>query len=68
MVRPNDPIPFIANFMLKNKHTMKKLEDFIKEQPRNKYEIEELEEDMHEMMDENYQQEPNEQAENNIKN
>lgn len=29
-MRPNDPIPFIASFMLKNKHTMKKLDEFVK--------------------------------------
>ena len=28
-LRPNDPIPFIANFMLNNKKYMKNLDDFI---------------------------------------
>jgi hypothetical protein len=35
MVRPNDPIPFIANFMLRNKHTMKTLDDYVKIQVEN---------------------------------
>jgi hypothetical protein len=35
MVRPNDPIPFIANFMLRNKHTMKTLDEYIKLQVEN---------------------------------
>ena len=29
-LRPNEPIPFIANFMLKNKSTMKNLDEFVK--------------------------------------
>jgi hypothetical protein len=32
-IRPNDPISFIANFMLKNKHTMKNMEEYLKEMP-----------------------------------
>jgi hypothetical protein len=35
MIRPNDPIPFIANFMLRNKHTMKTLDEYIKLQVEN---------------------------------
>jgi hypothetical protein len=34
MIRPEEPIPFIANFMLTNKHTMKKLESLVKELPK----------------------------------
>lgn len=33
-IRPNQPIPFIANFMLKNKYTMRNLEDLVKEVPK----------------------------------
>jgi hypothetical protein len=29
-LRPNEPIPFIANFMLKNKHTVKPLDEYLK--------------------------------------
>ena len=36
MIRPPDPISFIANFMLINKDTAKKLEDIIKELPQKK--------------------------------
>ena len=34
-LRPNDPIPFIANFMLNNKKYMKNLDEFINELPKN---------------------------------
>lgn len=34
MIRPQDPISFIANFMLMNKDTTRKLEDIIKEIPK----------------------------------
>jgi hypothetical protein len=43
MTRPSDPIPFIANFMLRNKHTMKTLDDFIKIQVENERLNEKLE-------------------------
>lgn len=36
MIRPPDPISFIANFMLINKDMAKKLEDIIKELPQKK--------------------------------
>lgn len=32
-MRPNDPIPFIANFMIKNKNTLVNLEDLVKSHP-----------------------------------
>ena len=32
-IRPNDPITFIANFMLMNKETVRKLEDVVKDFP-----------------------------------
>ena len=35
MNRPNDPISFIANFMLNNKKHMKNLDEFINELPQN---------------------------------
>ena len=38
MIRPPDPITFIANFMLINKDKTKNLEDIIKELPKNKEE------------------------------
>lgn len=34
MIRPQDPITFIANFMLMNKSTLRNLEDILKELPR----------------------------------
>ena len=34
MIRPQDPISFIANFMLMNKGTTRKIEDVIKEIPK----------------------------------
>lgn len=33
MLRPQDPMAFIANFMLKNKNSMKKLEEMIEIHP-----------------------------------
>ena len=32
-MRPNDPIPFIANFMIKNKNTLINLEELVKSHP-----------------------------------
>lgn len=39
VLRPQDPIPLIANYMLNNKHTMKNLEQFIKDLPKNENEL-----------------------------
>jgi len=33
VLRPQDPMAFIANFMLKNKNSMKKLEEMIEIHP-----------------------------------
>ena len=34
-LRPDDPIGFIAHFMLTNKNTVKKISDIAKEIPKN---------------------------------
>ena len=44
MVRPSDPIAFISNFMLINKGTSKSMKDLIKE--LQKYEIEDIDQDL----------------------
>ena len=44
MIRPQDPISFIANFMLMNKGTTRKIEDVIKEIPKEMREENQAEE------------------------
>lgn len=57
MIRPQDPISFIANFMLMNKDTTRKLEDIIKEIPK------EIREDNNDVMDQGEEQEEEPQEE-----
>jgi hypothetical protein len=41
IIRPQEPIPFIANFMLNNKKTMKSLDQYLKNLPKNEKELKE---------------------------
>ena len=48
-MRPNDPIPFIANFMLKNKNTLINLEELVKSHPDKINESESFTKDINNM-------------------
>lgn len=63
IMRPNDPIPFIANFMLKNKNTLINLEELVKSHPEKLNESESFTKDINNMKYELENQE-NEQARN----
>jgi hypothetical protein len=43
IIRPEEPIPFIANFMLNNKKSMKSLDQYLKNLPKNEKELKEEE-------------------------
>lgn len=62
-MRPNDPIPFIASFMLKNKNTLINLEELVKSHPEKINESESFTKDINNMKYELENQE-NEQARN----
>lgn len=49
IMRPNDPIPFIANFMLKNKNTLINLEELVKSHPEKINESESFTKDINNM-------------------
>ena len=57
MIRPQDPISFIANFMLMNKGTTRKIEDVIKEIPKEMREENQAEEGEEEEVNEEEQEE-----------
>lgn len=61
IMRPNDPIPFIANFMLKNKNTLLKLEELVKSHPEKINESESFTKDINNMKYELENQEQNEE-------
>ena len=48
-MRPNEPIPFIANFMLKNKNSLIKLEDLVKSHPEKINDMESFTNDINNM-------------------
>ena len=64
MVRPSDPIAFISNFMLINKGTSKSMKDLIKE--LQKYEIEDIDQDLLLATGEYSREERNEEGEEHI--
>ena len=64
MVRPSDPIAFISNFMLINKGTSKSMKDLIKE--LQKYEIEDIDQDLLLATGEYSREERNEEGEEHV--
>jgi len=66
-MRPNEPIPFIANFMLKNKNTLIGLEELVKSHPEKLNESESFTKDINNMKYELEIQE-NEQERHNAEN
>ena len=60
-MRPNDPIPFIANFMIKNKNTLINLEELVKSHPEIINDSESFTKDINNMKYELENQEENEQ-------
>jgi len=67
-MRPNDPIPFIANFMLKNKTSLIKLEELIKSHPEKINESESFTKDINNMKYELESQENNNNQRNFLDN
>ena len=64
MVRPSDPFAFISNFMLINKGTSKSMKDLIKE--LQKYEIEDIDQDLLLATGEYSREERNEEGEEHV--
>ena len=68
MIRPQDPITFIATFMLNNKDYSRKIENIIKELPKREKEEIKIVPDDEDYFEEEEEEKEEEEEENNEKN